>query len=327
MKIPETFTTKRPVTRSLKRSLRTLLSLCLMVCMLPHSIGSTTAMTTESQQLLDDMVNHVEQTMHVVSAIESKAGNDISDMHVLLSIPARMSATVGMVLDLNDANGYRVLSTTPQGFASSVGINTNDTLVAINGLSTRSDNRREAFAALEDATAGDTLQFDVEREDSVFKAQGQLKGVYTPHIKIELGTDNNETQSSTAQTAASDDSAQQDSDACGQVSTFFRPPKTRDLYSVFVSQINDDNVIRSRTTFKLAPGKHKIDVHELIDFDRFTRRSNAIQRAKPIIIDVKKDTVYYLAARFIPENRKKERTGEYWEPVIWKTTEDRACSL
>ncbi|GEM_PF-1116327 len=313
-----------PIIHSVSKVISPLL---LMSAFVTSSVGSTNAMTAESQKLIDEMVVNVEKTMNIVSVIESNAGNNIGDLHVLLSIPARMSASVGMVLDINDDDGYRVLSTSPRGFASTVGLNAEDTLVAINGMDTKTDNRRDAFTVLENAIAGDTLRFDVMRENSMLQLEGELEGVYTPQIKIELGGKEDAVTDTSSPTVKSEQATKVDDDACGQVSTFFKPPRTRDLYSVYVSEINDDNVLRSRTTFKLAPGKHKIDVHELIDSTRFTRRSMAIQRAKPITIDVEENVVYYLAARFIPENRQKQRKGEYWEPVVWKTTEDRACSL
>jgi hypothetical protein len=99
------------------------------------------------------------------------------------------------------------------------------------------------------------------------------------------------------------------------------------LHYANVTRINDRNVNSDRESFRLSPGKHTVYLHEMIADSMFTRRSRSLQTAKTLEIDVKANTTYYLAAKFIRKNRSEQRNGGYWEPVVWKTLENSTCKL
>jgi len=113
---------------------------------------------------------------------------------------------------------------------------------------------------------------------------------------------------------------------CGEVSIFYRPPSARNLYPVTINKIDDDSSKREHYNFRLPIGKHTIYLHEFINDPDFTRRGRALNKAKSIEVDIKKNVTYHLGAKFIRKNRHKTLNGKYWEPIIWKTTE-RDCTL
>lgn len=300
---------------------RSIVGICLVissVAMLP-AYGSTPSVTTsESQQLITNMIRQIESTMAAVSNIEANAGNDVSALHLSIALPATMSTNLGMIMDTNDAQGFRVLTVSPQSFAETLGLISNDVITAINGIVSSEQDRNAAFAVLEELVPGEEVTLSVDRNGEQLTLTGFSEGVFTPAISIELGGND-----AGLSQAATDIETQ---DTCGKISTFHRPPRTRDLYSAYITEIGEDTILRGRHTFNVAPGTYEVLVHELIDSARLTRRAQILQNAKSVTIEVKPDTIYYVAARFIPENRNKQRDGEYWEPVVWKVKENSTCS-
>lgn len=284
------------------------------------TIGSQT--TPESEALIDDMVKQIVSTMSAVADVEKKAGNDISNLHIELDIPSSKSPNLGLVLDVNDAQGYKVISVSPGSLSDTLQITPGNIITAINGVSTIDDTQRVAFLELENTLPGDTITLKLNKQGNISAVEAIVEGQYTPSIKLEIGDTSIETNNTTAQIIDEHDEA-----ACGKVSVFFKPPFTRNLHYAYVTRINDRNVNSERESFRLPPGKHTVYLHEMIADTMFTRRSRSLQTAKTLEIDVKTDTSYYLAAKFIRKNRSEQRNGGYWEPVVWKTRENSTCKL
>ncbi|ADN75079.1 conserved hypothetical protein [Ferrimonas balearica DSM 9799] len=110
---------------------------------------------------------------------------------------------------------------------------------------------------------------------------------------------------------------------CGEVSTFYQPPETQNLYKVVVTRIDDDNVI-SKPNYQLAPGTYQLRLVELIDDPRLSV-SLRNRGYKELTLTVKAGTRYHLAARFNTDKRFQGPSREYWDPVVWResTTECR----
>jgi hypothetical protein len=298
-----------------------LIGLCLSV-----NVSFAAQTTEESEALIEKLVAQINSTVVAISEVERKAGNDLKDIHIVLDIPAKQSPNIGLVLDIDDNNGYRVLSVSPGGLADSVNIAKGDIITAINDVDTVQVDGPSAFAILEQLTPGERVKIVFNRDGKYSTVQTQIIGQYSPPIKIELGVAKEDVFASQLDNEIpQNDELDHDNAACGRVSVFFKPPRSQQLHNVFINQIDDNNVNRRDASFKLAPGKHTIFLHELIDDPFFTRRSRTIQKAKPLDIEVKANTTYYLAAKFIKEKRNKERKGEYWEPVVWKVLENRTC--
>jgi molybdopterin-binding protein len=288
--------------------------------MASSTIGSQT--TPESEALIDDMVKQIVSTMSAVADAEKKAGNDASNLHIELDIPSSKSPNLGLVLDVDDAQGYKVMSVSPGSLADKLQITTGNIIIAINGVNTKNDTQRLAFVELENTLPGDTITLKLNKQGSISSVNAIVEGQYTPSIKLEIGDASIVANNTTSQIIE-----ELDETACGKVSVFFKPPFTRNLHYANVTRINDRNVNSDRESFRLSPGKHTVYLHEMIADSMFTRRSRSLQTAKTLEIDVKANTTYYLAAKFIRKNRSEQRNGGYWEPVVWKTLENSTCKL
>ncbi len=108
---------------------------------------------------------------------------------------------------------------------------------------------------------------------------------------------------------------------CGEIILYSRPPKTKDIHYVWINQIDGQTVSTKSNRFTLSAGKHRIKVVEQIQSNQFTRRRGEMMNAKYIDFEVKPNMKYSLGAKFIRKNRSKLKNGEYWNPVVWKTTE------
>jgi hypothetical protein len=108
---------------------------------------------------------------------------------------------------------------------------------------------------------------------------------------------------------------------CGVIVLYMRPPKTKDVHFVWINKIDGETVSSNSTRFKLSAGVHRIKVIEKIQSNHFTRRRGEMMNAKYIDFEVKPNKKYSIGAEFIRKNRSKLKTGEYWKPVVWKTTE------
>jgi membrane-associated protease RseP (regulator of RpoE activity) len=285
--------------------------------------GVKAAQTTEeSKALLQELQQQISATVAAIAESEKRAGNDAKSLHIVLNIPGRESPNLGLILDVDDEKGFRVLSVSLGSLAETLNIEPGDVITSINGVDTRKNTPQTVFAELESLITGDTLVIDLKKKGALSTIETKITGKYTPPIRIEIGDSSVVTAKS-----VNIDSNEVDESACGKVSVFFKPPSTRNLYSAYITHINDENVRDSRSSFRLPVGKHTLYLHELISDSFFKRRSKLPQRPKTIEIDVEENTTYYLAAQFFPENKFKERNGEYWEPVIWKERADAACEL
>ncbi|WP_412973245.1 hypothetical protein [Glaciecola sp. MF2-115] len=310
----------------------------LAVLVLFSSVSNATQTTPESEALIEELVKQISSTMIAVVDAEKKAGKDVNDLHITLDIPGKHSPNLGLILNVDDKKGFRVLNVTPGSLAESLEIRQGDLIAAINGVSPDSSDKKVVFAELENTLPGDTIIFDVYRNGVTKRIEALVEGQYTPAIKLEIGESSakNEQESSVEEQEASasnkieDNETLSESSVCGVISTFFKPPETRNLYSVFISQIGERKILSSNTSYKLPPGKHVIRVHEAIDdpfFKRYTRSTVHRGQFLDFEIEVKENTTYYLAAEFNRNARFKERTGDYWKPVVWRVREDRPCEL
>ncbi len=103
---------------------------------------------------------------------------------------------------------------------------------------------------------------------------------------------------------------------CGELSTFYQPPETQDLFKVVVTRIDAENVI-SKPTYALAPGTYQLRLVELIDDPRLSV-SLRNRSYKEMTLTVEANTRYHLAARFHSDKRHQGVSGQYWDPVVWR---------
>lgn len=280
----------------------------------------------ESKQLLNNLVEEIKVTMNAIAQAEKRAGADPSDLDLSLEIPASLSPNLGLVMDLNAKEGFKVLSVSPQSVADKLGIQSQDVILSVNEIETTSQAHRDkAFEELAYVVAGDKLNLTIDKQGAVTQLQAEVEGQIIPAIKLQIGRFDGGDNSDNPETSNS--SAGANGEACGIVSVFNRPPQTKELFRAYIRQINDDNVNRRRFKFKLPPGKHTLYVHEIINDVFFTRRSKLIQRAEKLEVEVEANKTYHIAAEFNRALKNKQRNNEYWQPVVWKVQEGTSCEL
>lgn len=281
----------------------------------------------QSDRLLKDLERQITATVAAIAEIEARAGVSAEDIHILIEIPAKMSPNLGLVLDLESEDlGYKVLSTRPSSLADELGLRPGDIITSVNGVKVNKQNRMAAFSELENTTPGEFLGFRVIKNGKSTMLRAMVNGKYSPSIKVEIGEPPILTNSSSQPYNVDDTS-------CGSISTFFTPPETERLYPAIIEDIDDLSDDEGPQQFnkavsgtKLKPGKYKVYLHESITDRSFTRRHGGMRSAKAVELEVKPNIRYHLGAQFIYDKALKERTAEYWEPVVWKETELK-CEL
>ena len=113
--------------------------------------------------------------------------------------------------------------------------------------------------------------------------------------------------------------------SCARISTFDSAPRKQQLFpAVLIAVDGRLPGPTSAESWRLAPGRHVLKVAEAIDPKRFTALQNRERdgrnsdRYKTLEIDAQPGITYRLAARFHVDRRGNMRSGDYWEPVIWK---------
>lgn len=234
------------------------------------------------------------------------AESDGNIKHQVLEEPARRFYDWGAVMNKD----FEVVAVTPGSDAAQMGIQKGDKVLSVNGKLTNRRELKDVLAQLNELENGAALSVQVQRgkEKSSFSTEVHVKVI--PAWRLEIQPK--------AATAAVDPGQ------CGRVSVFFTPPQARDEYPAFIEAIDGKGVLSTKDNFQLSIGKHTLAVHELITDYRLSRRGAGIEQAKTLTINVEPNVIYYVAAKFIPENRFKLYKDQYWEPVVWKVA-DKAC--
>jgi len=279
--------------------------------------------TDESEALLAQLEGNIKRTLQIVAQNEQSAGKDMSEFYFSLDFPPQQVTSIGLVLDVDGAaKGYKVLSVTPGSTADKLAIKSGDQVLAINDIEINEENHQKAIQQLNQMVAGQDLKLSYRSGGNLKDISIKITGQYMPSIKLEIGS-----QSSGNSTIESTEKLTEDnSQACGKVTYFFQPPINQDLYPVSINKIDDDHRKRNWHSYRLPIGKHTIYLLEYINDPGFPVRRVGRQRAKPIEIDIKANTTYYLGAKFNRRYRLSASKGKHWDPVVWKTVE-RECKL
>lgn len=261
-----------------------------------------------------------------------------------VALPAERYLDLGLLLDPRDPaiDGLRVLGATPGGTAQGLGVRAGDRLVAVGelelvGLGVDQDGGSRAVAALQSAVAGmsdgERLALSIERGGRRIAIDGAVTVRYLPPLRVEFGEGDRvaalgatASASGTATPAASTGTAAAgvSGDACGRISTFHVAPRGQRLYAARVLAI--DGTIpgpADQDTFRLAPGRHVLEVAEAIDAQDLPpsmsrRRAAAGRRTLEVLVEP--GTTQLVAARLLDTLGGRD----YWEPVVWKTLPE-AC--
>jgi hypothetical protein len=281
----------------------------------------------------DILREELRATVARVMASDAFAGRAPEQIALRLSLPAERYLDLGLLVDPRDPapQGLRVLGTTPGGSAQALGLRAGDLLVAVGdtslaGLGVGEDGTSRAVAKLRgivDALPdGARLALSVEREGRPIAIDGAVALRYLPPLRIELGEGDRVAAlggaAAGAGALASATAAAADT-GCGRISTFHVTPRSEKLYPARVLSIDGEIPgPGDQDTYRLAPGRHMLEVAEDIDAQdlptAFSRRRAALGR-KSLEVVVEPGTTHLVAARLVDTLGGRD----YWEPVVWKT--------
>lgn len=233
--------------------------------------------------------------------------------------PARSIYHFGAVLDKH----FKVIAVTPDTDAEKAGVNLGDTITAINDRAVTQEQFDATLEYLNDLPDGSRLQIQVQRNNSPLTLNTSVTRQTIPGWRLEVNDVpmNNETTA--------------DYEECGYVSVFYTSTVSLQRHALGINEIKaagfkgglffepQDQVL------KVPVGEIELKVQELIRNDVIQRYRSDLQSrrnnsTKTFTLKVEPNTVYHLAAEYSMDRSKREDRKDYWQPIVWKTTE-RAC--
>lgn len=264
------------------------------------------------------------EALHVLllDMVQSGAfGNTPPDqLELSIDSPRQRVGDLGLIVDSAAAaqagHGLRVLGTTPGGNAGRIGLRSGDVIVAVNGLELGSgaeaaERLRSAITDLDDGAA---VSFDLRREGRPMKVSGTLTGTWLPAMRLSIGAH---------ALASAIDSASGQRTGCGRIVIFDAAPRQDSLHAATLNRIDGRTAgVTGQTSFRLPAGRHELEVGEAIDprhlsFNDRQRNMGGV-RYKTLVVEVRADTEYHLAARLNEDRRNEWKDGAYWDPVVWR---------
>lgn len=260
--------------------------------------------------------------------VESGAFGDRSpgDISLAVDSPAQRVSNLGLLVDsTHDRNdGLHVLAVTPGGGAERMGLRAGDVLVALNGA--RFDGVGNAATVLRQTVDGlpngSPLAFEVKRDGHVQTLSGKQSSVELPAMRLTVGGGAPPKRVAGGDPPASAEPMQ----GCGRISDFDVAPRQQQLHGAKVLSI--DGELPGPTgskSYQVPAGRHVLKVAEQIEprylaFNDRLRNAGTGPRHKTLEVEVRPNTILFVAAQLNDEKRNEWRDGAYWDPVIWKTS-------
>lgn len=156
-------------------------------------------------------------------------------------------------------------------------------------------------------------------------SSAQLSSVTLPSIHLRVGREELlAAGGATVDVAPHDESTPPRSDTCGHVNVFDVAPRSNDLHAVKLLSIDGRLPGATGTvSFRLSPGLHTLKLAEQIEprYLAFNSRQRG-DSVKEMSLDVAPGVTYFLAAQLHEDKRADWHDGAYWDPVLWKQTEE-----
>lgn len=296
-------------------------------CATANAQDAATAAPTDADTALKARLA-AELRATVSTLAESGAfGNALVDqVHLDVAVPAQRVSDLGLLVDSASArrDGVRVLGVTPGEQAQKMGVRSGDVVVAVDGASLAQRERaatelRRIVDALPERA---DVSLDVVRDGQPLTLRGVVTSRQLPPMRLILGDTSSSSTSSTNASAA-------DADACGRISDFDVAPRQQQLHGARVLSI-DGHAAGPTTShvFRVSAGAHTIEVGERIDarylsFNDRQRQAGSPTGSKTLQVDVPPNTTLLVAARLNAGKQREWQHAAYWDPVVWKTADER----
>ena len=239
--------------------------------------------------------------------------------NLIIEEPARSFYHFGAVLD----KSFTVITITPGSDAQRAGVKAGDKLMAVNGRTFNNDDIARVLAYMNDLQDGDTISVQVKRGADHMAFSSTVKRQTLPAWRLQLNPDN---PNAAAEMPATD---------CGYVSVFYSPPLSLHKHALGINEIKAIGFkgglfFRAQEqVLKVPVGDIEMTVQELISSDAIKRYRSDLQRrksnaTKTFKLKIEPNTVYHLAAEYFADKSERQDKKDYWQPIVWKTTE-RSC--
>lgn len=257
--------------------------------------------------------------LHEIRKALITANVTAQDAPTVIIEPARSFYHFGAVLD----QGFKVVALTPGSDAAKADVRVGDMIQAINHQEVNISSLADILAQMNDLQEGTTLAIELQRDNKLKTLQSTVTRKTLPAWRLELV-----------------EASEQSLDApltkgCGFVSVFYNPPISMHRHPVMINEIKDIGFkgkfreTHREQVFRLPAGEVEIVIQELIRADALRRnRGDSLFRRhnsiKTMTFVVEPGKVYHLAAEYFSDRREREDSNDYWQPIVWKTTE-RSC--
>lgn len=274
-------------------------------------------LTSSSQHLLKSLEVDIKQTLIMLEESELKKGNSLDDFRYHAVLPQSMQSDLGLILEkINDADFFRVLAISPMGIATKLNVKANDLISAVNDIKINQENSQNLFNQLQQNSLEPVATINVLRNGRDIKVNIPTSKKVVPKIRLTIG----EVLQPLVLTASTDEIlAGYQVRECGVISVLATPPADRNIYPAIIQKVDNNVSVRERTRLQLPVGEHRISVYENLDVGFLSTKRSSNKTAKSFILNVQPNTIYYIGAKFIKENRHKVSGSDHWNPVIWKT--------
>ncbi|SNY48791.1 PDZ domain-containing protein [Arsukibacterium tuosuense] len=257
--------------------------------------------------------------LHEIRKALITANVTAQDAPIMIAEPARSFYHFGAVLDQD----FKVVALTPGSDAAKADVRVGDMIKAINHQEVNKSSLADILAQMNDLQEGTTLAIEVQRDNKLKTLQSPVTRKTLPGWRLELVEDSGQAPDTPLTMG------------CGFVSVFYNPPISMHRHTVMINEIKDIGFkgklteTKREQVFRLPAGEVEIVVQELISSDSIRRnrgdsRIRQYNSIKTMTLVVEPDKVYHLAAEYFSDRREREDADDYWQPIVWKTTE-RSC--
>ncbi len=257
--------------------------------------------------------------LHEINKALITANVTAQDAPFTISAPARNFYHFGAVLN----QAFQVVALTPGSDAAKADVRVGDIVKAINNLEVNKNSLAGVLAQMNDLQESSTLTIELQRDNKLKTLQSTVTRKTLPAWRLEL-VENLEHVSDVPLTSG-----------CGFVSVFYNPPISIHRHPVMINEIKDIGFkgkfreTQREQVFRLPAGEVEIVIQEQISSDTIRRnrgdsRIRQQNSIKTMTLVVEPDKVYHLAAEYFSDRREREDADDYWQPIVWKTTE-RSC--
>ncbi|WP_019676268.1 PDZ domain-containing protein [Arsukibacterium perlucidum] len=257
--------------------------------------------------------------LHEIRKALITANVTAQDAPIMITEPARSFYHFGAVLDQD----FKVVALTPGSDAAKADVRVGDMIKAINHQEVNKSSLADILAQMNDLQEGATLAIELQRDNKLKTLQSPVTRKTLPAWRLELVEDSEQTPDTPLTMG------------CGFVSVFYNPPISIHRHPVMINEIEDIGFkgnfreTQREQVFRLPAGEVEIVVQELISSDTIRRnrgdsRIRQHNSIKTMTLVVEPDKVYHLAAEYFSDRRERKDADDYWQPIVWKTTE-RSC--